>query len=738
MPGDRVTSIRLPLQIGTSSLWSVARASAFFPGLLLLALGVYSGFELFEVDGKLALAVGGALAVAGGVLTYYAYRHTRLALDERPSDVLIDERGIAVQGGARDGLSLAWSEIDPARCSLETVVEERLVLWRAIVNIPLIAISVVGESGELMMDFTEKTPVKRLFVARRSASERILFAEGDLPIEESSLQALLATIRSSRWHDRPAPVDANANANAPEPAPKGRKKKKHQQPPAPEAPKREREIPSPVLCANCGAAIAPAATATVTCRFCSHSVAMPEDARQRVHAAEALAKDRSSGYDKLLRLLESQPSAGHAMTAITLAAIPIALAWPVAIVLGVRAFDPTVSGARHLGGLAVFPILLTFAAFLLARARMTDRFALHAVVIGFGARQPARPGEPYRCRACEAALPDTRDTPIVRCVYCSQPSVIGLDLRADARAAAEEAQSLEHAFAARTRERWLWSIGSVAALGLVALAWLSVKPSLRTERPKTPAGFALAPVERWDKGAPRFKDVALHAKLTSANAAIPFDASSCELFVAPSGLVSEPCRVRFVCDGRDAFGGELPRTCYFGHDHEVRTFDETVADKRFLFDLQAQTATLSSRAEGASYEAAFSFDPKARAVDQPRASSDAGSGAATVAFAPIDRTAVVVSSKGRSPVTGTTCKLHVAYLDESTCRASLTCGGKRVYGTDRSTTACTMVGTGVTLADTRPTPQDYDPIFILGSDGVLELSDVTDGGSYTVKLRVTP
>ncbi len=72
MSADRVTSIRLPLQIGTSSLWSVARASAFFPGLLLVALGAYTGFELFDVDGKLALAVGGALAVAGGVLTYYA------------------------------------------------------------------------------------------------------------------------------------------------------------------------------------------------------------------------------------------------------------------------------------------------------------------------------------------------------------------------------------------------------------------------------------------------------------------------------------------------------------------------------------------------------------------------------------------------------------------------------------------------------------------------------------------
>ncbi len=338
---------------------------------------------------------------------------------------------------------------------------------------------------------------------------------------------------------------------------------------------------------------------------------MPEDARQRVQAAETLAKGRSSGYTKLLRLLESQPSASHAMTAIALASIPIALAWPVAIFLGVRAFDPTVSGAKHLAALVVFPILLTFAAFLLARARMTDRFALHAAVIGFGARQPARPGEPFRCRACEAALPETRDTPIVRCVYCAQPSVIGLDLRADASAAAEEEQSIENAFAARTRERWLWWLGSVAAFGLVALAWLSVKPSLHGEA-KTAADFAFSPVKNWEKAAPRFKNVRLHATLTSASGTIPFDASSCELYVAPSGVNLEPCRVRFVCSGRDVYGGDLPHACFVDHDRGARTFEETVADETFRFDLRAQTASLSSRASGASYEAAFSFDPKAR------------------------------------------------------------------------------------------------------------------------------
>ncbi len=174
-------------------------------------------------------------------------------------------------------------------------------------NVPLLALSVAAEEG-ILIDFTEKTPIKRLYVARRGDGERLLFAEGDLPVEEASLETLIATIRSSRWQ-------------AGHEGSHGKKKKQ-----AHEAPKN----PSAIICSNCGASIAPAASTTVTCVFCNHAVPIPDDVRERVAAAQNLARARSSGFSRLTRLLESQPSATHALTAIVIAGIPIALAWPVA------------------------------------------------------------------------------------------------------------------------------------------------------------------------------------------------------------------------------------------------------------------------------------------------------------------------------------------------------------------------------------------------------------------------
>src|SRR5678815_1858401 len=125
---SRITAIRLPLQIGTSSLWSVARSSVLFPGLVLVGLGVWAIIALIDMD-KVGFAVGGTLIAVGGLLLYYAYRHIKLALGERPSDVVLDSNGLRIEGGAQDGLALGWAEIDPKACRVESTTDERLVLW---------------------------------------------------------------------------------------------------------------------------------------------------------------------------------------------------------------------------------------------------------------------------------------------------------------------------------------------------------------------------------------------------------------------------------------------------------------------------------------------------------------------------------------------------------------------------------------------------------------------------------
>jgi hypothetical protein len=452
----RLTAIRLPLQIGTSALWSLARTSAGFPGLVLLGLGIWLMIKL--IGEKSGLLLGFVVAAAGGALVFYAVVHARLAMKERPSDVLLDARGLRIEGGPRHGLSLQWTEIEPGRCQIRNEVEERLALWRIIVNMPLVAITLASEGGsDITINPMTKTPITRFFIAKRGEAP-ILFAEGDLPIEQTSLQTLADTIRSPRWYGE---------------QPGKQKGVRQDRPPA----------QSTIHCTKCGAPVAPTAEHVVGCRFCGAAVAIREEVRQRVEAAAVLASTRRSGMAQLERLLVSQPSASFAGATMWLAALPILVAWPIAGALVLwDAYYSTFTVARG-ASLMVLPLLLTFGAFLQARGRLTDRFALHAVVVGFGARDPERPGEPYRCRACQAALPDVQGTPVVHCLYCNQANVLGLDLRGEARDAAEEQKSLESALRDRSRERWLWRFASLVSIGLFVAAFFIVRASVRSVGP---------------------------------------------------------------------------------------------------------------------------------------------------------------------------------------------------------------------------------------------------------------
>jgi hypothetical protein len=441
-PDRPLTAIRLPLQIGTSALWSLARSSAVFPGLVLCILGAWLCIELIDWD-RVGLAAGGVVAITGGILVFYGWRHWRLAMAERPSDAVLDASGLRIEGGRRHGLTLAWADIAPDRCQIQHDRDKRYILWRVIANVPLMAVSALVEDS-VMIRFTEETPVKRLHVAGKGGS--VLVAEADLELEVASLLALDRTIRASRWYGKQPPALPN---------------------------------PSRLACPGCNAAIAPTAEPSPTCRFCGVALAIPDDIRERVAAASSLVASRRSGLPRLDRLLRSQPSARRASIAMWLAALPIVLAWPAAGVLVFREASHHTLNLVRFGALTALPLLVTIGTFLLARGRLTDRFAFHAVVIGFGARDPARPGEPYRCRSCQAPLPDAAQSPIVTCVYCNAASVLGLDLRGDADEAESEQASLELALGRRRRERWLWTLASLASIGLLAGAVLIARRALQ-------------------------------------------------------------------------------------------------------------------------------------------------------------------------------------------------------------------------------------------------------------------
>ncbi len=329
----------------------------------------------------------------------------------------------------------------------------------------------------------------------------------------------------------------------------------------------------------------------MACRFCAAEVVIPEEVRQRVEAAATLASARRSGLARLERLLVSQPSASFANVTMWLAALPILLAWPIAggLVLW-DAFHSTLTLARS-AALFALPLLLTFGAFLLARGRLTDRFALHAVVVGFGARDPFRPGEPYRCRACDAALPDVKGSPVVHCLFCNQANVLGLDLRGDAREASEETQSLESAFAARGRERWLWRVASLASIGLLVAALFIVRSSLRGP-----------------PNAVAFRDVTRRASLITQTGGVPANMElnlPLSVGFAPAKHVGSNCRAWLKMGDRVVYNRE--GICDMEADSPVRYDDPDPTskdgDSRFQVDLPARTASFGDGTGGRVWEA---------------------------------------------------------------------------------------------------------------------------------------
>jgi hypothetical protein len=566
----KLTHIRLPLQIGTSALWSLARTSVAFPGLVIVVLGLWLSWEIVRDgsggDNGDGAKIGLAIAAAGGVLVGFAYIHFRRLLAERPSDVLLDEKGLRVEGGIRDGLVLAWADIDRGRCRIATTEEERVTTWRLILNLPLIAVSLFG-GDDATVGLQQKVRVHRLFVARDGEPNEMLVAEADVEVEHLSLATLLRTIRSSRWHPRSAPMPTPSPAapaqTAQSPKRGGkRKRSKHEDRTVERTVDRTSDRPAAIVCATCGAVVAPSADESATCRSCSATVRIPDDVRRRVEAASALDSARRSGMTRIERLLATQPSARFARANMWAAAIPIAVAWPLAGALVLHNVHLGMITPGRIAALALLPLLLMMGAFLLARGRLTDRFALHAVIIGFGAREPPRPGEPYRCRSCGASLPEATTTPVVHCVYCDKSNVLGLDLTGEAAEASDEHRHLEDAFADREKERVRWRLAGVAALAMIVASVALVRGTFAdiarvdfTPRTYAVTSVTVDPPDAQEAGMPPIDKAESHVTWTAR--------------IEPAHGVGVNCHVKLLADAEHQSN--------FDYDHEGRcTFSRGV------------------------------------------------------------------------------------------------------------------------------------------------------------------
>lgn len=93
--------------MGTTSLWAVARAAATLaPGLVLAGVGTAEGDF-------------GVLGV-GVIMAGYGVAQIPRAWRTRASDAVLTEERLSIEGGPLDGLTLAWSELDPEATRADT------------------------------------------------------------------------------------------------------------------------------------------------------------------------------------------------------------------------------------------------------------------------------------------------------------------------------------------------------------------------------------------------------------------------------------------------------------------------------------------------------------------------------------------------------------------------------------------------------------------------------------------
>lgn len=111
-------AVRLPLYVGADALWYAAVASALVPpGLIACAVG---GYQL--AHGKDGLYY----VVAGVPISLFGLACVAAAWWARVSDVVLDERGVGVEGGGHGGLFVPWPDLLGA--TLTEASEARLTL----------------------------------------------------------------------------------------------------------------------------------------------------------------------------------------------------------------------------------------------------------------------------------------------------------------------------------------------------------------------------------------------------------------------------------------------------------------------------------------------------------------------------------------------------------------------------------------------------------------------------------
>ena len=274
------TTIRLPLQLGTSSVWSLARVcSTLVPGIIL----VVSAF------------VFGAIHVYFGMLGLYLVLYAVLQLVEgwktRPSDILLTDNGFQIAGGHHHGLNFNWNDIDPTASKIEDSTATRLTvvyLWEDILKIAgAMALDKVRVHAEFSFKAIQEVPIRQFWVTKDD--QTLLLARAEAPEEQRALTALHGSFQSRLGTAPPA------------------------EPPNEEG--------SAFLCTSCSAALLPVAFSTLVCQFCSTKNKVPKALQERVTTQQSITEDRQESNMLVTKLLNQSGAkrAGHILATLGIA-----------------------------------------------------------------------------------------------------------------------------------------------------------------------------------------------------------------------------------------------------------------------------------------------------------------------------------------------------------------------------------------------------------------------------------
>ncbi len=264
--------MRLPLQLGSSALNSLWRASAaFVPAIILFGVGAVTYSQISDVD------IGGVLVFICVALPFtaslFALKSLRRAMRLRPSDLALDAEGFTIFGGPHDGEQVLWVDV-------KTGEVERCVAAPELIEDPMLGLVTLRLS--------------------RALDEPLVLAgtDPDNDTERASLEDVAKTLLASSRKNKGDPVVKDLP-------------------------------PSLFNCAQCRAAIAPSEAANVACPFCSASNSVPEELRAKVRDSAIAYRDPA----RIVSILVKQPGSNFVGGLFTITAAFMLVAWPLALAI---------------------------------------------------------------------------------------------------------------------------------------------------------------------------------------------------------------------------------------------------------------------------------------------------------------------------------------------------------------------------------------------------------------------